>query len=407
MNVLFVQGTSHREGHFGDYIAHICHELGCDGHDVTLCTDRLDIAHYLSATPRFQLHEVAGGKYDFHEVETNKNRFPFYYQYGYLRNSYLVLNEALRLLRKKNFDILHITGIEFLAISILLSRHRGPLPPVIVEVYAANWTCYPGNVLRKSYKSFQREIFRKRLGNPVQAIVTLGQWHVDRLREQLRLGPDFPIRVVTEGVEIPPPCSREEARKRIGLAGYTGTVFLFFGTIRRDKNIFSLLEATQKLKEQDFRVVVAGAPTHFTAAEVESSIAELGVANRVLTRLDYIPDEEMSDYYFSADVVVLPYARIYAGGSGPLRKACAHGRPLIVANVSEMGRLTAASELGLVAEAENSTDLAAKMSEFMALPSETKARFASNAMAIADENSWGTMARSFSALYRDLRNEPN
>src|SRR5438477_10331224 len=163
-----------------------------------------------------------------------------------------------------------------------------------------------------------------------------------------------------------------------------------------------MFEALSKVARNDFKLVMAGAPVHFTREELHAMIARAGIEDRVMTRFDYIPDNEMSLFFYASDAVILPYSKLYTGGSGPLRKASAHGKPLIATNVSEMGRLTETRKLGLVAQTEDSSDLAAKIEQFLNLPFQEQQKLAGNSLAMAQENSWGGMAKAFEALYNEM-----
>ena len=61
------------------------------------------------------------------------------------------------------------------------------------------------------------------------------------------------------------------------------------------------------------------------------------VGARVTLRLNYIPQEEMTQLLAAADVVVLPFRRITTSGSAVL--ALSHGRPLIVPNLATLADL--------------------------------------------------------------------
>ncbi len=405
MRILAVQPYADRAGHYGEYTARVSQEMAKLGHAVTLCTNRLDPRAYLREDPHFEIVEFGDGRYDFAPFEGKKSRVPFLYDYGVIKNGLAVMSLAFERLRTQGFDILHLYGYELVTAWLRFSRFRGKLPPVTIEISAANFAFdkRPGSILRKSYTILRREALERMLGRYIKAMIVLGDWHKEELPRQLNLpDPHFPIYVVPQGTEIPEPfLPREQARERVGLGGYTGPVLLLFGILRNDKAPFRLFEALVEVRS-DFRLLVAGLPHDWTAEKVLRSVRALGLADRVVARLEYIPNDEIKHYFFASDVVLLPYTRLYTGGSGPLMKACAHGRPVIVTDVSEMGQLTRKHGLGLISRTEESRDLLAAIQQFLGLPETAKAEFRENGLSLARKCTWQSMAAGFVNIYQEI-----
>lgn len=102
----------------------------------------------------------------------------------------------------------------------------------------------------------------------------------------------------------PDETSRAAARAELDLPP-DATVVLFFGWIRRYKNVTGLVEAFGTLEHPDVRLVVAGNPrTEALGAAVQAAAAG---DDRIRTSLGFVPDDEVQTYMRAADVVALPF----------------------------------------------------------------------------------------------------
>lgn len=402
MEILVVQPTGDKMGHYGIFTVKLCQALAKRGHAVTVCTNQIYPERYLAEPPAFQVERVGGGGLSFERFDQAVNRRPLYYYWGYYRNSYRVTSAALAMCRARAFDVVYMTDVEFLTASVILKMRGGPLPPVVMEVSAANFSFpdYPGSILKKWYKVLQREVFRATLGSEIAACAVLGEWHQERLRAQLRPAAGFPIVVIPDGGEVPEETlSVQEARRRVAI-DYAGPVLLFFGMLRKDKGIEPLIGAIARLPGEEFRVVIAGHPMEYTNEEVAALVRAAGVEHKVLLRLGYVDDADVPAYFFAADALVLPYAASYRGGSGPLMKgACTYGRPVIASEVSEMGWLVKRHGIGLATVPGDPRSLADGIKAFLAMDEEARGRMGARASALARAHSWEAMAERFSRLF--------
>ncbi len=392
-------------GHYGIFTIKLCQALAKMGHAVVLCTNKAYPERYLSEPPAFGIVEVGGGTLAFEACDQAITTCPPYYWWGYFRNSYRISSAALTRCRSARYDVVYLTDVEFLTASLLLKRYRAYLPPVVMEVSAANWSFrdYPGSFAKKCYKVLQREVFRTTLGKEIRAISTLGEWHKDKLRTQLKLHEGFPISVIPDGGGEPQQVvGKREARKKLSLE-YEGPIFLFFGMLRKDKGIETLVEAAGRLREQEFRLVIAGHPMEYAETAVTAMVEQTGLDGKVMLRLGYVKDEEVPLYFFASDAVLFPYSGCYTGGSGPLMKgACVYGRPVIASQVAELGRLVKEHELGLVCPPDDPGALADRMRQFLEIPESETKEMGERASALAKANSWETMAERFTRLFEEV-----
>ena len=406
MKVLFIQPTCDRNGHYGLNTIKLCQALGSIGHEVTLCTNRANLSLYLSKPPLFEIIEVRQRRLSFEPYDRSANRWPLYCTYGYFRHSYAVFSESLRLATARRFDIVHATGTEFMTAALLLKIFSTRIPPVVMEINAANFSfsTYDGTMVRKAYKVVQREIFKKTLGCEIKGIGLIGQWQEKRLRQQLKLPDSMQVAVIPDGGEPPDqPMDKVAARRKLGISVRSGAVLLFFGTIRRDKGIEHLFEAVARLPNEELSLLIVGNPQEYTAEAIWDLIERWDIKAKVTTRLGYVPEPDIAGYFYACDALVLPYNKLYTGGSGPLMKgACMHRRPSIVSDVSEMGRLVKEYGIGILAKPEDSVDLANKIRQFVHLPQADKEAMGGRAQKLAHNHTWEKMAKAYTELYERI-----
>ena len=129
-----------------------------------------------------------------------------------------------------------------------------------------------------------------------------------------------------------------EARRRLGMREGDKTA-LFFGRIAPYKGLEYLISALTILARTDKRVrlIIAGTVKHDSAAywdRVQAAIADGGIRDQVMQRIEFIPDEDVECYFKAADVVVIPYADV--SQSGILLTAHNFGLPVIATDVGAL-----------------------------------------------------------------------
>ncbi|NML21290.1 glycosyltransferase [Pseudoflavitalea sp. G-6-1-2] len=139
-------------------------------------------------------------------------------------------------------------------------------------------------------------------------------------------------------------------------------IVLFFGFIRKYKGLDILLEAMQLVKKdpRPIRLLVAG-EYYEDEAEYNKLISQLGIADVLIMRTQFIPDSEVKYYLCAADVVVQPYRNATQSGVTPL--AYHFEAPMIVTNVGGLPDLVPHDKVGLVCE-PNPASIAAAISEY-------------------------------------------
>lgn len=148
--------------------------------------------------------------------------------------------------------------------------------------------------------------------------------------------------------------------------GYLGLdpdrpVLLFFGQIKRVKGLQHLIRAFRLVADEHptVQLVIAGPEWKEPFAEYAALIEQLGLSDRVRTRIEYVSDEELSWYYSAADVVALPYTEVYQ--SAVLYMAYSFERPVIASAVGGLVEVVKDGETGLLVPPADPPALAAAL----------------------------------------------
>lgn len=153
--------------------------------------------------------------------------------------------------------------------------------------------------------------------------------------------------------------STADAKQQLGITKDEKTL-LFFGNIAPYKGLEYLVAAFIELSKEcsTYRLIIAGSvkncQTYWRA--VEQSIILSGVGERIIRKIEYVPDEDTEIYFKAADVLVLPYTYIFQ--SGVLFLGYSFGLPAIASNAGSMQEDVIQGKTGFIYEAKNPAALA-------------------------------------------------
>lgn len=153
--------------------------------------------------------------------------------------------------------------------------------------------------------------------------------------------------------------STADAKHQLGISKDEKTL-LFFGNIAPYKGLEYLVAAFTELSKEcfNYRLIIAGSvkncQTYWRA--VEQSIVLSGVGERIIRKIEYVPDEDTEIYFKAADVLVLPYTYIFQ--SGVLFLGYSFGLPAIASNTGSMQEDVIQDKTGFIHEAQNAAALA-------------------------------------------------
>ena len=199
-----------------------------------------------------------------------------------------------------------------------------------------------------------------------------------------------------------------EARRRLGL-GDNDRVLLFFGNIAPYKGVEFLVDAFASLASEEprYRLVIAGRPKGAEAywAEVQRRIRTLGIEDKVLARIEYIPDEETEVYFKAADVLILPYTHVFQ--SGVLFLGYNFGLPVIASDVGSLREDIVEGRTGFVCRPNDAHSLEAKIRQYFSCPIwERRDAARAEIKRYADEKySWTAVAATTKRVYLALSGE--
>lgn len=150
--------------------------------------------------------------------------------------------------------------------------------------------------------------------------------------------------------------TREEARKRLGIP-LDSHVLLFFGQIKKVKGLDILLRAWKDIPTviPNSFLLVAGKVWKDDLELYDNIIEQHEIRDSLRLDIRYIPDEEASLYYAAADLIVLPYRKIYQ--SGVLLMAMSHAKAVLVSDLPGMTEIVEDGVNGFVFHSEDVQDL--------------------------------------------------
>jgi glycosyltransferase involved in cell wall biosynthesis len=150
-----------------------------------------------------------------------------------------------------------------------------------------------------------------------------------------------------------------DARRRLGL-GPQEKVLLFFGNIAPYKGVEYLVDAFLELarRRDDYRLIIAGRPKGSEEywAGILDKINASPARDKFILKIEFVPDAQTEIYFKAADVLVLPYTRVFQ--SGVLFLGYNFGLPVIAADVGSLKEEIIEGKTGWVFPAGDSPALA-------------------------------------------------
>jgi len=151
------------------------------------------------------------------------------------------------------------------------------------------------------------------------------------------------------------------AYEKLGLA-INEEYILFFGFIRDYKGLDLLLEAMadERVLNLNMKLIVAG-EFYTDSKPYAEMIQQLGIRDKLILKTDFIPDNEVRNYFCAADMVVQPYKHATQSG---VTQICYHfDRPMLVTNVGGLPEIVPNGKVGYVVE-PNPTAIADALVDF-------------------------------------------
>lgn len=232
--------------------------------------------------------------------------------------------------------------------------------------------------------------------------------HTEQMKRELQTDFHVPaenISVIPFGVNSTVPdtaLTRADARRRLGLDTAHKAV-LFFGNIAPYKGLEHLVEAMAILAEAlpECRLIIAGRPKGAESywRAIQARISALGLADKVVARIEYVPDEDTETYFKAADVLALPYTHIFQ--SGVLFLGFNFGLPVVASDVGSLKEDVIEARTGIVCPPADASALASALGRYFAsdLYRELPSRRLDIRQYAKDRYSWAKVAAITKGVY--------
>lgn len=213
-------------------------------------------------------------------------------------------------------------------------------------------------------------------------------------------GIDKQISIIPHG-NYTPFISRQDSnssRKNLSLPE-DKKIILFFGQIKKVKGLEVLLAAMEIVTklEPDAVLLIAGKVWKDSFEEYQQLIMEKDISDSVIAHIRYIPDGDVDYYYSSADIVALPYKKIYQ--SGVLLMAMSYGCITVSSRLPAMAEVVDENKNGFLFETNNSEDLARQIIEALNLTAPENVSEAARATMI-EKHDWANIARQHIEVFK-------
>ena len=235
--------------------------------------------------------------------------------------------------------------------------------------------------------------------------------HAEKMKSELvsdfRI-PEEKVSVIPFGINNTVPntaLSTVEAKRQLGV-DVSHKTLLFFGNIAPYKGLEYLVTAFAELLKEDanYRLIIVGKPkgSEDYWKQIHQAIAGSGIGDRVVEKIEYVPDETTELYFKAADVLILPYTYVFQ--SGVLFLGYSFGLPAIAADVGPMKEEIVEGKTGFVFRSQDSSDLARMIAKYF--ESELFRNLENRRAEIRDyaneRYSWDKVAAITTAVYSDL-----
>ena len=240
--------------------------------------------------------------------------------------------------------------------------------------------------------------------------------HTEKMRSEMMTEFGVPpgrVSVIPFGINNTVPntsLSTAEARQQLGIRPGEKTL-LFFGNITPYKGLEHLVEAFLGLAKSDesYRLIIVGKPKGCDDywQQIHQTIARSGLGERVIQRIEYVPDEQTELFFKAADILVLPYTHVFQ--SGVLFLAYSFGLPVLASDVGSLKEEIVEGRTGLVCRPCDATDLAVQINSYFSsrLFQELPERRTDIQAYANDRYSWDKVATITTKIYAQLLDDPS
>ena len=191
--------------------------------------------------------------------------------------------------------------------------------------------------------------------------------------------------------------SKENAIVRLSL-DKNYKYILFFGIIRKYKGLDILLEAfaDNRLQNQNLKLIVAGEFYEDKKPYLEL-IDKYNLSESVILATNFIPDNEVVNYFCAADIIVQPYRN--ATQSGVTQIAYHFEKPMLVTDVGGLKEIVPHNKVGYVCEPTSGSVVDAILDFYK---NDKEQQFIQGVIDEKNKYSWNKMIENIKNLYQQL-----
>ncbi len=173
---------------------------------------------------------------------------------------------------------------------------------------------------------------------------------------------------------------------------------LFFGFVRKYKGLDLILQAMgdERIKEMGIKLIIAG-EFYDDKQEYIDIISDLDIAKNIIMRSNFIPAEEVKNYFCAADMITQTYRT--ATQSGITQIAYSFERPMLVTDVGGLAEIVSHHKVGYVTS-QQPNDIADSILHFYTEDKEQK--FSANAKHEKKRFSWGSFVNGIEDLMNSI-----
>jgi len=189
---------------------------------------------------------------------------------------------------------------------------------------------------------------------------------------------------------------QKEALQQLGLED-NYTYFLFFGFIRSYKGLDLLIDAfaDARLREFPIKLIVAG-EFYENEKPYLDAIQKYNLSNNIILRTNFIPNEEIKNYFSAADLIVQPYKS--ATQSGVTQIGYHFEKPMLVTNVGGLAEIIPNGKVGYVVEPVKE-EITTALLDFL----KNKPDFSQGIQEEKQKYTWDKLVSAINSVYEELK----
>jgi glycosyltransferase involved in cell wall biosynthesis len=239
-------------------------------------------------------------------------------------NTIWLFTKGMRLMGKDGIDVLW--GPRHMLPPLLPGRIK-----TVLTVHDLVWRHFPETMER--YNLLVMQIVARRSIKAADHIIAVSNSTAGALVDLFGVRREK-ISVIHHGADRYVPLDRDESAEYISERYKTDKDYvLTVSTIEPRKNLKTLLRVFSRLKPEGLQLLVAGA-SGWKTSSLQEEYGRLGLTEREVKFLGYVPEEDMNRLYSGAKLFAFP--SIYEGFGIPPLEAMASGTPVIASRESSI-----------------------------------------------------------------------